>query len=274
MIRKSSAGLTLAEAIIAVFVLLAGFVVMTRLFHTGLRYQTIVDNQGIAVMLAERQMERIRGWSRRVHKCPGGAQAFTNWSGCPGDGAPSSDPDFPGHIVEVEHEAHRLPTPCSLFEALYAASQQRVLEHSVRRVKITVRWGSQRHVLVSLVSMPTGIPDTTTLTLGAGPTTLPPDGQRTLVMDTRNADGRPLLDLTYRYAIVASNGNEGGGFGTTGGPRDGRTGVIRNCIYGLNPSTGDVEITGYGAGKCRVVGIGRYRGIEVRGESAEIEMRP
>lgn len=273
MNRRGKLGLTLAEAIIAVFVLLAGFAIMTRLFHTGLRYQTLVDNQGIAVMLAERQMERIRGWSRRVHKCPGGSQAFTNWTGCPGAGSATPDADFPGHTVEVEHEAYPVATPCSLFESLYPTDERRLLQASVRRVKVTVRWSSQEHSLVSLVTIPTGSPNSTTLDL-TGSQTLNEGDSRAVSMSATNSDGRDLPDLTYRYAIYASDGNEGGGFGTTDGPRDGRSGVIRNCIYGLNPSTNTLEITGYGAGKCRVFGIGRYRGIEVRGASPQIEMRP
>ncbi len=47
----SRRGLTLAEAIVSMFVLLAGVTVMVRLFHTGLRYSTLVDNQSIATVL-------------------------------------------------------------------------------------------------------------------------------------------------------------------------------------------------------------------------------
>jgi Tfp pilus assembly protein PilV len=63
-VKPKYTALALTEAIIAVFILAAGFIVTSRLFHQALRYETQISTQQTAVLLAERQMESIRGWSR------------------------------------------------------------------------------------------------------------------------------------------------------------------------------------------------------------------
>lgn len=270
-------GLTLAEAIIAMFVLLAGFVVVVRLFHTGVRYQTLVDDQGIAVMLAERQLERVRGWSRKVHASPGSVQPFSNWTGCPGATA-YVDPDFPGHSIDVQHAVQTLFSPCSLFETIQPAGQQRRVMESVRRVTVRVTWGGREHLLVSLVALPTGRPELDPVSADvdiAGSNALSPGERRVVTPSATNSDGRDLPDLFYNYSVQPVVGNQGGGNGAVGGPRDGRTAVVRNCIYDVTPaSSGGPLITGYGAGRCVVKAIGRYRGRSIQGVSDEIQMEP
>ena len=83
----SRRGLSLAEAIIAIFLMLSGFVVMGRLLMTGMHYQRLVDNEQNAVFLAESQLEQIRGWSAKNH-VPAGSVPFSDWSACPGQPGP------------------------------------------------------------------------------------------------------------------------------------------------------------------------------------------
>lgn len=274
---RSRAGLSLAEAIIAMFVLLAGFAVVVRLFHTGIRYQNLVDDQSTAVMLAERQMERVRGWSRKVHASPGSAQSFANWAGCPGTTA-FVDPDFPGHSIRVQHTQQTVFSPCSLFETIQPAGERRAIRESVRRVTVTVSWASREHFLVSLVALPTGRPEADPVTPEVdllGSSNLGQGERRTVTPSTSNSDGRELADLFYNYSIQPVAGDAGGGNGAVDGPRDGRAGVVRNCIYDVTPAaSGGPLITGYGAGRCVVKAIARYRGRPVQGVSDEIEMQP
>lgn len=275
---RSRWGLTLAEAIIAIFVLLAGFSIMTRLFHTGIRYQTLVDNQGIAVMLAERQMERIRGWSRQVHQSPGSSLPFSNWTGYPGQIA-FVDPDYPGYEIQAEATPHTVFSPCSLFEGIQPASNRRSLDDSVRRVLVSVRWGTLRHLLVSLVALPTDqSADSTSVSVDvnlSGSTTLGPGELRSLQTTATDADGRSIPDLFFNYSVQPTLGPSGGGNGALGGPRHGREAVVRNAIYDVTPeSSGGPLVTGYGAGECRVRAVGRYRGWPITGASDAIQMQP
>jgi len=266
MKRGPHSGLSLAEAIIAIFVLLSGVVVLTRLFHTGLRYQTLVENQATAVMLGERQLERVRGWSREVHK----TQDFVDWSGCPWLGGPTPDPDYPGFTLTTLAVAHRLYSPCELFESLYPASRQRRISSSVRKVTVSVGWGNNLKLdLVSLVAMPTGEPGSVTLNI-VGPTTMPKDDRRPFTVSAENSNGTPIRDLFFEYIVQPENGDTGGGFGAFESPRDGRSCVLRNCVYGADRAT----ITGYGVGQCKLQAIARYRGKLMQGSSDALDMRP
>jgi hypothetical protein len=274
---RQQTGLTLAEAIIAMFVLLAGFAVVVRLFHTGIRYQTMVDDQSTAVMLAEREMERVRGWSRKVHSSPGSTQAFANWTGCPGTTA-YVDPDFPGHSIRVQHATETILSPCSLFETIQPAGERRAIRESVRRVTVRVSWGSREHFLVSLVALPTGKPQLDPVTPEVqllGSSNLARGERRTVNPSATNSDGRDLPDLFYNFSVQPVAGDAGGGNGAVDGPRDGREAVVRNCIYDVTPvSSGGPLITGYGGGRCVVKAIGRYRGRRVQGVSDAIDMQP
>lgn len=275
---RTTQGLSLAEAIIAIFVLLAGFSIMTRLFHTGIRYQTLVDNQGIAVMLAERQMERVRGWSRQVHQCPGSSLAFSNWTGYPGETA-FEDPDYPGYEIQAEANPHTVFSPCSLFETIQPAGNRRSLDDSVRRVLVSVRWGTLRHLLVSLVALPidqsAGLATVSIDVNLSGGTTLGQGERRNLQTTATDSDGRSIPDLFYNYSVRPTLGANGGGNGVLGGPRHGREAVVRNAIYDVTPeSSGGPLVTGYGAGECRVRAVARYRGWPIFGESDVLQMQP
>lgn len=272
---KRPQGLSLAEAIVAIFILLAAFVVMVRLFHTGIRYQAMVDNENIAALLAERQMERIRGWSRRAHGCPGSTHAFSDWTEMPGLVA-FEDPEFPGFEIQAQSTVQVLYSPCSLFEAIQPTTQQRRIEQSLRRVLVRVAWSRREHLLVSLVGLPTDTSTTRpTVTVShTGASSLPPDASRALTTGAVNHDGRPVPDLFYQYVVRPTVGDGGGGQGAVGGPRDGRSAVVRNAIYDVTPeSSGGPNVMGYGAGNCTVRAVARYRGWELNGESDALQMQ-
>lgn len=274
-------GLTLAEAIVSIFVMLAGVVVMVRLFHTSLRYQTLVDNQSTAVMLAEREMERVRGWSRRNHTSPGASLDFNNFlsDAYPGKTA-YEDTDFPGFQIQTAAVANAIYSPCSLFELLYPATERRVIRNSARKITVTVSWGWDpyklapiQHELTSLVAWPTckfpPAPATPTVT-GAG-SAIPQGGPMPVTISAVNADSQTLGDLFYSYIVEPGAGNQGGGFGSVQDERDGRAATLHNYI--LSAAVPPV-ITGYGVGKCNLRARARYRGIIVEGVKSDIDMLP
>lgn len=269
--RYGRLGLTLAEAIVSMFVLLAGVTVMVRLFHTSLRYSTLVDNQSIATLIAEKQLERVRGWSRSAHACPGGLQPFSSWAGCPGLGVTTGDPDFPGFTLKVAATAQRIFSPCSLFEELYPPSQQRSIDSSVRKVTVSVYWGDNlEYNLVSLIGRPTGEPGV--VTVDAGGTSLNQGQRRGITVAATNSMNQPLTDLSFNYVIQPGPGNTGGGNGAVDVSRDGRAATMRHCIYDLASPT--PNITGYGVGVCTVRVLALYRGKPMQGSSDTIDMLP
>ena len=285
MIRSARVrGLTLAEAIVSIFVMLAGVVVMVRLFHTSLRYQTLVDNQSTAVMLAEREMERVRGWSRKNHTSPGATLNFNSFTSdnYPGKVA-YQDPDFSGFQIQTTAVSNAIYSPCSLFELLYpTVAERRVIRSSVKKVKVTVSWGWDpynsgplKHELTSLVGWPTckSIPPTpvATATVSGAGSSIPQGGPMPVTVFAVDADGHALGDLFYDYIVQPGIGNSGGGFGSVNGDRDGRAATLHNYILsGTIPPV----VTGYGVGTCDLRARARYRGIFVEGVKGNIDMLP
>jgi len=274
-------GLTLAEAIVSIFVMLAGVVVMVRLFHTGIRYQTLVDNQSTAVMLAEREMERVRGWSRKNHTSPPSTLDFNNFlaENYPGR-TPYQDSDFPGFEVKTVATAIKIYSPCSLFEELYPVSQQRVIGSSLRKVTVTVSWGYDRtntstrrltHQLTSLVGLPTGEKAALVDVDFIGSTSVSKDDIRNVKVTATNPEGQAMPDLFYNYIVQSGLGDLGGGFGSVDDTRDGRTAALRNVIYDAQTPPAP---SGYGYGRCDLRCRALYRGYPSEGVEKDIDMLP
>ena len=264
--------------------MLAGVVVMVRLFHTSLRYQTLVDNQSTAVMLAEREMERVRGWSRKNHTSPSAPLNFNNFlsDSYPGKTA-YQDPDYPGFEIQTEAVANAIYSPCSLFESLYPAAERRLMRASARKVTVTITWGWDNyksiplsHTLTSLVGLPTCKANSgpaaasITVTPGGG-LSLPKDGPLGVTVTATNADGYLLPDLFYGYIVQPGIGDQGGGFGSVDGTRDGRSATLHNFILNGQIPAG---VSGYGVGRCDLRARARYRGYFVEGKQSNIEMLP
>ena len=173
---KNSRGLSLAEAILAMFIMVFGFAIMTRLFNSALRYQANTDSQQVASVLAESMMEKVRGWNWNKHK-PGSGTPFSDWSLCPGmPGGP--DPNNPAFNVAVTGPPTYYPVynPCSSWETLYPAGAQRVMSSSACWVRVTVTWASHLYYLESLIGAPPAnvtSPPSSSYTLGVSPSSPP-----------------------------------------------------------------------------------------------------
>ena len=252
-----------------------GFLVMTRLFHTALQYQAIVDTQGVAILLAERQLELIRCWNAKEHG-PGGSLAFSDWTGCPGVPT-TSDPLYPGFVVSVSTVVKGLLSPCSQFETLYPLSERRVVSASVRHVTVKVKWGVHEHTLEALVALPTGEPHATN-PVRLDPSSTDPtvnlghSGKRTVTVSLYNSDDREIPDAFFYSGLKPEPGNTGGGDGARENARDGRTVIVNNAVY--DAATPVPNIIGYGGGLCHLVGTTRYRGRLVSGNSTKFDMAP
>ncbi len=257
-------GLTLSETVLAIFLLVSGFVVMFRLMHAALQYQATIDSQQTAVMLAERQLEEIRAWSWEKHG-PGGGGEFSDWTQCPGLGGPGPAEGYPDFQVTVDAVAQQLYSPCSLFEEAYpTATDRRALDDAARRVTVTVAWRDRSFTLRSLVAAPTGEPAATdpVVVSPGNPASLAPGAASSLLTAAAyDSDGRELPNLTFVWYT------SGVGDGTINATRDGRRARLVNQIFDSTPPPTGPNPTGVGVGPCQVVARGRYRGKEVRGVS-------
>ena len=66
-------GYSLIESIIASFLLVSAFFLVSRLFHAGLQYSSKVESRVVAVQVAEQRMAELRQWAKNTH----------NWTGFP-----------------------------------------------------------------------------------------------------------------------------------------------------------------------------------------------
>ena len=160
----------MAEAIVAMFVLLGGFTVIFRLFHTAMQYSNVVDSQQQKVRIAGNKLEEIRAWSRSVHQ-PVGSLAFSDWSYW--NDKTGSDLDYPEINWKVEVTDRVLYSPCELFESIKAVADQRRMNESCKQVTVKVNTGNpdstglgmmnRRVVLTTFLGQPSiaPVPDST-----------------------------------------------------------------------------------------------------------------
>lgn len=256
--------LALTEAIIAVFILAAGFIVTSRLFHQALRYETQISTQQTAVLLAERQMESIRGWSREFHRQAG--NAFTTWGACPGLGGPTPVTDNPSYSMTVTTVAHNLFSPCSLFESLKPVAAQHTMTSSCRDVIIQVDWGARSYILRSLVAAP-AVLASSSLTASVTPTgasAVAQNGVLNVVAQVRDSSNMVIPDVFLTHIVV------GDGNGTVVQTPLGDTSTLTNAIMDASDPP---NVVGYGTGQCNVVVTGRCRGRLVRGQTGLVNVQ-
>ncbi len=248
----SRRGLSLVETVVASFVLIAGFLLMTRLFHAALQYTSQIDSLQMAVLLAEKRMEEIRCWSWQTHA----ATAFSDWSGVPNA---ATDADYPGYTLAVTTSPYTLSSPCSQFEALYPG-EERQMTGSARVVTITVTWGARTHRLTSLVAAPPPVLARVVVTPTAGQS-VARDGTVSLTARGEDTANRPIPDMMFSWYI------DRGGIGSFIDPqrRDGTQMTFQHRVV-LD------GVVGYGSGQCQVVAHGRCGPVQIDGRTGFLDL--
>ena len=99
--RSHDRGVTLAETIIACFVLTFAMLVSSALFHTALQHSVRIDRKQRAARIAEQRVEELRSWSRANHGTNGNLEFGIGWDAFNGI---VEDPENPGYQVETEIE--------------------------------------------------------------------------------------------------------------------------------------------------------------------------
>ncbi len=220
----------MAEAIVAMFVLLGGFTVIFRLFHTAMRYSSVIDAQQQKVRVAQNKLEEIRAWSRQHHQ-PIGPTLFSDWSAW--DNTSGSDPDYPSIRWSVQVTPAALFSPCSLFEqAETVPSRRRRMPDSCKQIVVTADTGlgSPAVRLTTLIGQPSVDPVSTPceVVVGGLPVTLThkQDAEFTAALRTTDRQHQ-ILDVFFRWTVDPDSGPA---TGTFSGPRTGRTTRIQHLI--------------------------------------------
>ena len=243
---------------VAIFLMLSAFVVMSRLMITGIRYERLVDNEQNAIFLAESQMEEIRGWSAKNHD-PVGTVPFSNWSSCP------SLPANPlsGYTVAVNSTVQQIYSPCTTWELQYTnPARRRILRQSARRVRVTVSWSDRTYQLESLVCAPVAPPAASVAVTVSGAGGVARDNVATYTAVANGPNG-VLPDVLFAWYVY------GVGNGTLIPERDGAQAQLGNY---MQDAATPANTVGYGTGPCLMRALARVRGKEVWGDSSQINL--
>jgi hypothetical protein len=260
-VRSQRKGLSLAETIIGLFLLIFGMLISTKLLDTGLRHLSKIDKQAMATKLAEKSMAELRLWVRTST----GPSTYNfdqvSWAA----GVPTSDPDFPGYKVSLVETPQILYSPCSEFEKPYIGlGTERALNSSARVVKVVVEdssGGSFKVELTSLIADPTRHLAKVKMTLVSSAIPDPFEQAGDLANPVANSfvefeakglysDGKEVPDLMFDWYTIPL-----GGTGTVVPDRDGRKAKFINGVV-VAPAGPTVSTSGSAA----LAVHGQYRG--------------
>ena len=164
--RAGQKGLSIAEAVIASFILTAAMVVSAALYHSALQHSVRIDRRHLASRAAERRVEQIRSWSRDQHGTNGELAFQEGWDAF--DDTSEPDPEYPGYTVSTQVSRVPLYSPSSEFERINfsamedenipdESTEERQLEDSSYLVTVTASWGpspKERIVTRTLITDP------------------------------------------------------------------------------------------------------------------------
>jgi len=108
-------GVTLAETVISLFILVSTFAVMAALLHSGMRWQGRIEQRTLSAQLAKKRLAELRAWAR-THNSGNNYNydaANPDWETALED----TDPDYPGLVVTVKVVDRTLFSPNTAIEA-------------------------------------------------------------------------------------------------------------------------------------------------------------
>ena len=252
-------GVSLGEAIVAIFLIVSAVMVTVTLFHSGLRYARMAETRATAGIYGRKVMQQIRSWARNPANYDD-----PNWA--PYNGVELTDPDFPGFLARVDCQpaGRDLLSPSSELETMHGALAHR-LDKAVVPVRVTVVWGQpeQRLPLVSLVGEPER-------ELAAGPNVLvqrvsgPPDpvpelGEIGFTAQLLDSGGNPIPNVAFSWSLLPVTGNAT--LLVNAAPRDGSAMGLKH-EYEWNPLMSPPQV-GPISGEVRLEAVCRYRGRKI-----------
>ncbi len=255
--------MSLAELIVAMGILVTGFMLLVPLMQYAISYSSEVNKSTRASQIAESKLNELRAWA--VQPGPQGFQ-FENLDNYPQDEVPDSH--YPDFLVSVRTQVQVLVSPNLLLESVYP--QPRTMNSSAYKVGVKVTWPSFGRraslELFSLIGAPTRrFRRIDPIQVGAttGTTALPKDGTLDFTVKAFDEDDNEIKDLFFSWAVERRTGS--GSFSSVA--RDGREATFQNRS---RTARGGAFYTG---GTCQVKAIATYRGEERWGTSVDISLQ-
>lgn len=254
-------GVSLAEAIVALFLLTAGVLVAVTAFQRSLVYQRDSTRLRQAGQLAQNYLVQL---ARYRDHFPG-----TNWPAYWSGYAPDRFREEP-FAVEVRCTVPEVFSPCLTLEQPFG-SRARRLEDSAVAVEISLDWGgAQRQFHYhSLLAPPTPLLDSVRITQIGGGGSLGANDHASFQAEARTADGYPIPGACFRWSLDSDGSTHQPGMGTLHPEADraGREMWVFHRIY--RPD----ELVAYAPGRVRLTAVCRLNGLE-RQASAALELLP
>jgi Tfp pilus assembly protein PilV len=258
---------TLVEALISIFLIIASFLIVATLFHTGLRYVHRIEARNLAVVLAERRIEEMRAHARNRSGTQYGFADFSSFT------AAATDPDFPGYQVSATVNDLTVFSPSEGYEP---TAQTRPMPRSMKQVKVTVTWdqGTSNLSLLTLIGDPAASATPTRRFRNLNPIVVTPTAPPIPPLVAHDQDvpfsvvaydqfDQPIEDLYFQWYIQPGDGNA-----TTFQSVDGRSATMRNVI------NIPAQPPAYSGGQVVVVARAVFRGQEAFGYSPPIALQP
>lgn len=255
-------GLSLAETVVASFLLLAGFLVVGRLFYTSLRYQVWIDSVTLATVAGENTLERVRTW----------ASVPANFANLEAVYSPLTIQQEDVTIEILAGPAVPMASPSDEFENAFPATERRLLRRSYKRVDLKVQTRRDSVTLSALLGDPPHTLRTTNPVViqatGANP--MARDGVmafRASVYDDTDSE-IPDVFLNWTSEPVTGKGT------MQNIARDGQSAemvhkmMLPNGTFGYSPPVAGVPAV------CQVGVSATYRGQQVTALSAPLSLSP
>lgn len=249
---------TLAETILAIFIMVGAMVVFGMLMHAMLNYGTRAQQRAMAALAAQSKLEEIREWANT------GNNFQTGW---PYTNQTSTDPAFPDITLLAQTEDQVLTSPCTELEK--KSGSPRRINQSCKKVRVTASWpqdGGQPVRVVTFMAAPDREPNPALSVSGAVPGTLSAGGSFVVSASAVDTTGQPLRDLFFSWSSLPTGTSPGNG---TAVALNSDTGRFTN---GFQPQTGGPIVTV--PGTCKMGAVAFYRGRVLTGASGAFTLQP
>ncbi|MBT9589008.1 hypothetical protein IV102_37085 [bacterium] len=266
--RRRPAGLTLAETVVALFVLLSCIAIFLTFMRSLLGEGRRARQQTLATAAAESRLAQVEALVYQM-----GPNFYQNAAWAAISGLPASDPAFPLINFAQQVDLLSVAAPCGALEA--TQSQPRLMTESFRQVEVRARWGWRPQDEVVLIRRFAG-PCSTNPTLRVEPLAVPPNPlPRNASANFRaslvDPNGRPIPDVSFGWFVEVVTGSADV---RASGDRMGRQGTLTHQIRMLDGSLAPGSPDPFSASprRCRVKVKCHYHGQDIWGMSDEISL--
>lgn len=260
-------GYSLIETIIASFVLVAAFFVVSRLFHTGLQYASKMESRVEAVQIAEQRMAELRRWAKEAH----------TWNGFPNA---ETNPNYPRYLIATSLEERSLFAPSTELERAWPDDNRREMTNVARLATVVVKWGGRgRYSMTALITRGTpswrdSVPENRArdeiVIEGSIPASVGPNQEVRLTAVGYDENDRKIPGLFFHWSVEPVYGGGNPGIGRVQlVRRDGTEVIFTNQVRRRDlmnqpwtPSNG----------QCRVTCYAVYNGVQRICETEEINL--